>query len=74
MTNVVLKASSDWKLSRSRNQCPSFPLTIGCKGEPHKTFSKESYFSANEPVTPASLYLAQLRERLGDQAVKNIGH
>ena len=49
-------------------------LTIGCKGEPHKTHSKESFFSANEPVTPASLYLAQLRERLGDAAVKNMGY
>jgi hypothetical protein len=49
-------------------------LTIGCKGEPHKTHSKESFFSANQPVTPASLYLAQLRERLGDAAVKNIGY
>lgn len=49
-------------------------LTIGCKGEPHKTYSKESFFSANRPVTPASLYLAQLRERLGDAAVKNIGY
>jgi hypothetical protein len=25
-------------------------------------------------VTPASLYLAQLRERLGEAAVKNIGY
>lgn len=49
-------------------------LTVGCKGEPHKTHSKESFFSANEPVTPASLYLAQLRERLGDTAAKNIGY
>ena len=49
-------------------------LTIGCKGEPHKTHSKEAFFSANEPVTPASLYLAQLRERLGVAAVKNIGY
>ena len=49
-------------------------LTIGCKGEPHKTHSQESFFSANQPVTPASLYLAQLRERLGDAAVKNIGY
>ena len=49
-------------------------LTIGCKGEPHKTHSKESFFSANEPVTPTSLYLAQLRERLGDAAVKSIGY
>ena len=49
-------------------------LTIGCKGEPHKTHSKESFLSANEPVTPASLYLAQLRERLGYAAVKSIGY
>jgi hypothetical protein len=49
-------------------------LAIGCKGEPHKSFSPEAFFSANEPVTPASLYLAQLRERMGDAAVKNIGY
>ena len=49
-------------------------LAIGCTGEPHKTFSKESLFSLNEPVSPASLYLAQLRERLGEIAVKNIGY
>jgi len=49
-------------------------LAIGCTGEPHKTFSQEAFLSLNKPVTPASLYLAQLRERLGDQAVKNIGY
>ena len=49
-------------------------LAIGCKGEPHKTHSQESFFSANQPVTPASLYLAQLRERLGGAAVKSIGY
>lgn len=49
-------------------------LTIGCKGEAHKTHSKESFFSANQPVNPASLYLAQLRERRGEAAVKNIGY
>jgi hypothetical protein len=30
--------------------------------------------SHNRPVLPSSLYLAQLRERLGDQAVRNIGY
>lgn len=30
--------------------------------------------SQGTPVTPVSLYLAQLRERLGKQAVKNIGY
>jgi len=49
-------------------------LAIGCKGEPHKTCSPGALFSANEPVTPASLYLAQLRQRLGDAAVTNIGY
>ena len=49
-------------------------LAIGCKGEPHKTCSPEAFYSANAPVTPSSLYLAQLRERLGDAAVKNIGY
>jgi len=49
-------------------------LAIGCKGEPHKTFSPEAFFSANNPVAPASLYLAQLRDRLGEAAVTNIGY
>jgi len=30
--------------------------------------------SHGTPVTPASLYLAQLRERLGAQALANIGY
>jgi len=30
--------------------------------------------SQDTPVTPASLYLEQLRERLGTQALKNIGY
>jgi len=49
-------------------------LAIGCTGEPHKTFSQEAFLSPNKPVNPASLYLAQLRERLGEAAVKNIGY
>lgn len=49
-------------------------LAIGCKGEPGKKSSKEAFFSANKPRTPACLYLAQLRERLGEMAVKNIGY
>ncbi len=49
-------------------------LAIGCKGEPHKTFNQEAILVPNKPVTPASLYLAQLRERLGDAAGKNIGY
>ena len=49
-------------------------LAIGCQGEPYKTFSQQAFFSHGKPVIPASLYLAQLRERLGDAAVKNIGY
>ena len=48
-------------------------LAIGCKGEPYKTYDQKAFFSHDKPVTPASLYLAQLRERLGDAAVENIG-
>ena len=32
------------------------------------------YDSPDKPVTPQSLYLEQLRERLGAEAVKNIGY
>jgi hypothetical protein len=49
-------------------------LAIGCKGEPHKTFDQDALISLNQPVTPASLYLAQLRERLGGSALENIGY
>lgn len=56
---------------------------IGCRGKPitgAMPFNKEpllpegTYDSLGTPVTPESLYLAQLRERLGAQAVKNIGY
>jgi hypothetical protein len=52
----------------------SFNIAIGCSGEPHKTSDPGALYSHGQPVTPASLYLAQLRERLGDAAVKNIGY
>ncbi len=56
---------------------------IGCKGEPQKKaipfntepFLPEGIYDAhNTPVDPASLYLAQLAERLGKQAVKQVGY
>jgi hypothetical protein len=56
---------------------------IGCKGaeqsKPMPGLKRPNlpngiFESHNHAVTPASLYLAQLRERLGDQAVKNIGY
>ena len=49
---------------------------IGCTG----AFGKNSAQSGpwllahGKPVTPPSLYLAQLRERLGESALKNIGY
>jgi len=56
---------------------------IGSKGEKQKRaipFDAEPflpegiYDSHGVPVLPQSLYLAQLEERLGKQAVKNTGH
>jgi hypothetical protein len=62
----------------------SMNWAIGCKGaETSKAMPGGDkaailpngiYDSPNRPVAPASLYLAQLRERLGDQAVKSIGY
>jgi hypothetical protein len=57
---------------------------IGCKGaetsrsmpgaDSKAPLPNGIYDSPGTPVAPASLYLSQLRERLGDQAVKNIGY
>jgi len=56
---------------------------IGCKGMReeagmpfgHKPNLPPGIFDSHgTPVAPASLYLAQLRERLGPQALKNIGY
>ena len=56
---------------------------IGCIGRREtapRPFGKEpqmpegTYDSHGTPVVPASLYLAQLLERLGPQALKNIGY
>jgi hypothetical protein len=67
------------------NQLPpgSANWVIGSKGEKQKRaipFDTEPflpegiYDSHGVPVRPQSLYLAQLEERLGKQAVKNAGH
>jgi hypothetical protein len=49
---------------------------IGCTGELEKTSPATAPWLASpeKPVTPDSLYLAQLRERLGAQALSNIGY
>jgi hypothetical protein len=57
---------------------------IGCTGRPTSILwhgnpiplpeiPSETFESPGVAVTPASLYLSQLRERLGDAAVRNIG-
>ncbi|MCX8038680.1 MAG: hypothetical protein N3D11_16830, partial [Candidatus Sumerlaeia bacterium] len=56
---------------------------IGCNGERRlaarpfdskPTLPEGTYDSHGRPVVPASLYLAQLAERLGPQALRNIGY
>ena len=49
---------------------------IGCTGRPitQPNVANGIYDSPNAPVDPPSLYLAQLKERLGAQAVSNIGY
>jgi hypothetical protein len=54
---------------------------IGCVGEMSRGKSRKEppqngpwLSSPGTPVEPASLYLAQLRERLGPQALTNIGY
>jgi len=48
--------------------------SIGCTGEINKDSAKNCFTSHGSPVLPQSLYLAQLRERLGASALKNIGY
>jgi hypothetical protein len=47
---------------------------IGCVGEQVKTEPVGIFDSPGKAVEPASLYLEQLRERLGEAAVKAIGY
>jgi len=46
---------------------------VGCSGALEKNATAEHFSSYGTPVLPASLYLAQLRERLGEAAVRNLG-
>jgi hypothetical protein len=63
----------------SRNWC------IGCTGRPTPilwhggpiavpVIPSETFEAPGAPVTPASLYLAQLRDRLGPAAVRHVGY
>lgn len=50
--------------------------SIGCKGQrkagSFEAFQPETYESWGRHVVPASLYLAQLKDRLGTEAVRNV--
>jgi hypothetical protein len=47
---------------------------IGCKGEAVDTPPAGTFDAHGQTVTPSSLYLEQLRQRLGDAAVRAIGY
>lgn len=53
----------------------AFNLSVGCKGKTDPAVAKPeapAYVSWGKPVPPGSLYLQQLRERCGEEAVRNI--
>ena len=52
----------------------SMVWAIGCKANPSNPSGDPLIDSVNTPVAPKSLYLAQLCERLGPQAVANLGY
>lgn len=51
---------------------PAFPVFDG--GPPRAKLEPATIESEGKPVKPESLYLAQLRDRLGERAVKAIGY
>lgn len=61
-----------WSIgNRGTEVNPAFP---GFDGRGHARLASAIIESPGKPVQPQSLYLEQLRERLGDQALKNIGY
>jgi hypothetical protein len=54
--------------------CKGAPLSESMPGGSAEKLPNGVFDSPDVPVAPASLYLEQLRERLGPQAVKNIGY
>ncbi len=62
-----------WSIGNRGNETdPAFPVFDG--GPPRAKLEPATIESVGKPVRPASLYLAQLRDRLGKQAVRNIGY
>ena len=68
--NCVAKAFDIQQPPGAMNWC------IGCTNTPggEKPAINDGFSSFGKPVLPKSLYLAQLRDRLGEQALKNIGY
>jgi hypothetical protein len=62
-----------WSIGNKGEQSdPPFPVFDG--GPPRAALAPAAIESAGKPVKPQSLYLAQLKARLGTQALKNIGY
>jgi hypothetical protein len=62
-----------WSIgNRGDETDPAFPVFDG--GPPRAPLEPATIESAGKPVEPESLYLAQLRDRLGPAAVKAIGY
>lgn len=62
-----------WSIgNRGKPTDPAFPVFDG--GPPRPPLPPVTIDSPGRPVKPRSLYLAQLEERLGPAAVKNIGY
>lgn len=65
--------AANWSIGNRGEQLlesmPTFPHSTGASTLPQGIIE-----SQDKPVAPASLYLKQLSDRLGQQAVKNIGY
>ncbi|MGH9605459.1 MAG: hypothetical protein ACRD3N_07145 [Terracidiphilus sp.] len=62
-----------WSIGNKGEQTdPAFPVFDG--GQPRPPLTPATVDSPGVPVKPQSLYLAQLKERLGERAVRNIGY
>ncbi len=62
-----------WSIgNKGEDTDPPFPVFDG--GPQRTPLEPATIESAGKPVQPQSLYLAQLKERLGSQALKNIGY
>lgn len=62
-----------WSIGNSGQQTdPAFPIFDG--GPPRAALPPATTDLPGQPVQPQSLYLAQLKDRLGESALKNIGY